>query len=118
MNYYRNDLKRYAQDLRKNMTSQEKHLWYDFLRGYRPRFYRQKPVLIYILDFYCPRVKMAVELDGSQHYEESGAVYDAARNQLLQDFGIRTLRFTNRQIEEDFVNVCVCIEQCVLERLN
>ena len=58
-----------AKSLRKNMTKEERHLWYDFLRTYHIRFHRQKVLVRYIVDFYCPEAKIVVELDGSQHYE-------------------------------------------------
>ena len=61
-----------ARALRKSMTREERHLWYDFLRGYSPRFVRQKVVGRYILDFYCDAAGLAIELDGSQHYEAAG----------------------------------------------
>ncbi|MFR5352200.1 MAG: endonuclease domain-containing protein, partial [Gemmiger formicilis] len=61
-----------ARALRKSMTREERHLWYDFLRGYSARFVRQKVVGRYILDFYCDAAGLAIELDGSQHYEAAG----------------------------------------------
>ena len=106
INIYRQDLRKKAQLLRKNMTPQEKHLWYDFLRDYRPRFYRQKPMLTYILDFYCPIARIAVELDGSQHFEETALLYDEKRKQEFRRIGIDILRYTNREIEESFNGVC------------
>ena len=116
MNIYRSDLRKKAQLLRKNMTPQEKHLWYDFLRDYRPRFHRQKPMLAYILDFYCPTAHVVVEIDGSQHFEEKGMLYDEKRTQELRGIGIDVLRYTNREVEESFEGVCQSIDLAVRER--
>ena len=118
INIYRSDLRKKAQILRKNMTPQEKHLWYDFLRDYRPRFYRQKPMLTYILDFYCPTARIAVEIDGSQHFEEKAAIYDDKRTQELRNMGLDILRYTNREINESFEGVCQSIEAAIKERIS
>ncbi len=118
INTYRSDLRKKSQDLRKNMTPQEKHLWYDFLRDYRPRFYRQKPMLAYILDFYCPKAHLVVEIDGSQHFEEKAQAYDEKRSQRLQSIGIDILRYTNREIEASFESVCQSIDMAIKERLE
>ena len=118
INIYRSDLRKKAQNLRKNMTPQEKHLWYDFLRDYRPRFYRQKPMLTYILDFYCPTARIVVEIDGSQHFEEQAATYDDKRTQELRNIGLDILRYTNREINESFEGVCQSIETAIKERIS
>lgn len=118
MNYYRSDLLEKSQFLRKHMTSQERRLWYCFLKVYRPRFYRQKPMLNYILDFYCPKARIAVELDGSQHYEEEAMLYDEQRTQDLRNIGIDILRYTNRQIDESFAVVCQNIDGIIKEKLE
>ena len=100
------------------MTPQEKHLWYDFLRDYRPQFYRQKPMLTYILDFYCPTARIVVELDGSQHFEEKAQAYDENRTKELSNIGIEILRYTNREIEESFESVCTSIDVAIKERMT
>ena len=100
------------------MTPQEKHLWYDFLRDYRPQFYRQKPMLTYILDFYCPTARIVVELDGSQHFEEKAQAYDENRTKELSNIGIAILRYTNREIEESFESVCTSIDVAIKERMT
>ncbi len=99
-----------ARNLRKNMTREERHLWYDFLRGYEPRFVRQKVVGRYILDFYCDAANLAVELDGGQHYEEAGQLHDAQRTEYLEGFGIKVLRFSNLDVMQHFEGVCRVIE--------
>ena len=118
INIYRRDLRKRAQDLRKNMTPQERRLWYDFLREYQPQFYCQKPMLTYILDFYCPKARIVVELDGSQHYEEKAQLYDEKRTQELRGKGIDILRYTNLDIEKSFEGVCQSIDLAVKERLG
>uniref|UniRef100_UPI004025C941 endonuclease domain-containing protein n=1 Tax=Gemmiger formicilis TaxID=745368 RepID=UPI004025C941 len=102
-----------ARALRKSMTREERHLWYDFLRGYSPRFVRQKVVGRYILDFYCDAAGLAIELDGSQHYEAAGQLHDAQRTEYLESFGIRVLRFSNLDVMQHFEGVCRVIDNAV-----
>jgi len=103
------DLLQYARQLRKDMTKEERHLWYDFLRDCPEKFTRQKIVHRYILDFYCDSKKIAVELDGSQHYEEEGLACDAARSEYLNRLGIKVLRFSNTDVKQNFRGVCEAI---------
>ena len=102
-----------AKQLRSEMTKEERHLWYDFLRGYSPRFVRQKVVGRYILDFYCDAAGLAIELDGSQHYEAAGQLHDAQRTEYLEGFGIRVLRFSNLDVMQHFEGVCRVIDNAV-----
>ncbi|WP_455501167.1 endonuclease domain-containing protein [Gemmiger sp.] len=102
-----------ARALRKNMTREERHLWYDFLRGYSPRFVRQKVVGNYILDFYCDAADLAVELDGGQHYEEESRRHDAQRTEYLEELGIKVLRFSNLDVMQHFEGVCRVIDDAV-----
>ena len=81
-----------ARTLRKNMTDEEKHLWYDFLRTYPVRFSRQKILGRYIADFYCAKANLVIELDGSQHFEDGGIAYDARRDSYLAEYGLRIIR--------------------------
>ena len=83
------ELLSHARQLRREMTKEERHLWYDFLRKYTPRFARQKLVAPYILDFYCTSARLAVELDGSQHCEDTGKAYDERRTAYLQQRGYK-----------------------------
>ena len=112
----------FAKELRKNMTKEEKHLWYDFLKPYRQTFgiafTRQKIIGNYIVDFYCPKAKLVIELDGSQHYEEDALFYDAQRTDYLNQHGIVVLRYTNREIHTRFKEVCDDIGFQVNERIN
>ena len=106
-----------AQNLRKNMTLEERTLWYQFLRTYRPQFRRQVTFGNYILDFYCAAAKIAVELDGSQHYEEDGLIKDAQRNAYFQQNGILILHFSNTDIKCNLRGVTEQIDLIVKERL-
>ena len=112
----------FAKELRKNMTKEEKHLWYDYLKPYRQTFgiafTRQKIIGNYIVDFYCPKAKLVIELDGSQHYEEDALFYDAQRTDYLNQHGIVVLRYTNREIHTRFKEVCDDIGFQVNERIN
>ena len=100
-----------AKKLRKEMTKQERHLWYDFLRDYPIRFQRQKAIGSYIVDFYCHAARFAIELDGSQHYEEAAQQYDKQRTLDLEQMGLTVLRFTNLDINQRFEAVCMTIDR-------
>lgn len=102
-----------AKSLRKNATRQEKHLWYDFLCTYKPRFQRQKAIDHFIADFYCHKAKLVIELDGSQHYTEAGIAKDEFRTEILEDYDLKVIRFSNRQIDENFRGVCEYIDMAV-----
>ena len=88
------------------MTKEEKHLWYDFLKNLPIQFYRQKIVGSYIVDFYCAAEKLAIEVDGSQHYEDAGVIYDKKRDEFLKSNGITVLRYSNADINTRFDGVC------------
>ena len=107
---YNSDLIPNAKDLRKNMTKEERHLWYDFLRTYPVKFVRQKVLGKYIADFYCAAVNLVIELDGSQHYQEVGLKYDAVRTEFLQDYGIQVIRIPNNMVNNNFSGVCKYID--------
>jgi very-short-patch-repair endonuclease len=102
-------LTEFSQELRINMTKEEKHLWYDFLKKLPETVNRQKVVGNYILDFYCAKAKIAIELDGSQHYDKIGKEKDAVRDSFLNEQGITVLRYKNEDINRYFDNVCVDI---------
>ena len=102
-----------ARQLRKEMTPQEKKLWYGFLREHALHWYNQKTFGNYILDFYCPKIKLAVELDGSQHYTEDGLDYDKRRTDFLAENGITVLRIINPDVDRNFEAVCNQIEDAV-----
>lgn len=95
------------------MTKEGRHLWYDFLREYPAKIYKQKIIGTYILDFYCHKAKLAIELDGSQHYEENGQEYDKIRTAFLEEEGITVFRVSNRDIHENFRGVCEAIDMLI-----
>jgi len=95
-----------SRELRKNMTPEEKHLWYDFLKNLDITVHRQKVIFDFIVDFYIPSCKIVIELDGSQHYEKENHKNDKERDLKLSSEGITVLRYTNLQIKRDFENVC------------
>ena len=107
-----------AKNLRKNMTAEEKHLWYDFLRTYPIKFLRQKPLGKYIADFYCAKAKLVVELDGSQHFHQVQMEKDAERTAYLAQFGIRVLRIPNNAVHQNFFGVCEHIDLFVKQSLS
>ena len=108
----------FARALRKNMTKEEKHLWYDFLRGYPVRFVRQKVLGKYIADFYCAKAKLVVELDGSVHYTEEGELYDKERTEFLKQYGIKVIRIPNNELNANFNGVCEHIDLMVKQSLS
>ena len=94
----------------RNATRQEGVLWHCFLKKERIRFFRQYRVGNYILDFYCPKKKLAIEIDGGQHYEEDALAYDAARTAFLGANGISVLRFTNDDVDKNLRGVVTIIK--------
>ena len=99
-------LKNNAQRLRKDMTAEEKKLWYTFLKKLPVTINRQKVIGSYIVDFYCAKAKLVIEIDGSQHYEEKGIRSDKVRDEYLNSLGLTVLRYTNKEINCYFKNVC------------
>ena len=116
--YYNGDYKPLSQRLRREMTRQERHLWYDFLKAHPAVFRRQKQFGHYIVDFYCAGAKLVVELDGSQHYEPEAKQRDAERDQYLSNLGLTVLRFGNADVDRYFEGVCATIDRTVQERLG
>ena len=92
-----------AKKLRSNMTKEERHLWYDFLRTYEVRFSRQKVLGNYIADFYSAQAKLVIELDGSQHYEEKQLEKDIERTKYLEQFGLKVIRIPNNYVNQNFI---------------
>lgn len=107
-----------AKELRKEMTQQERHLWYGYLRQYPVRFYRQRPIESYIVDFYCSKARLAIEIDGNQHCDEAGASYDQCRTEDLNRLGIAVLRFSNTDVDRNFRGVCEVIDREVQTRVR
>ena len=107
-----------AQELRKNMTKEERKLWYEYLCNYPVRFRRQVTFGSYILDFYCAAAKLAIELDGSQHFEPEGQRYDAVRCAFFEKNGIHVIRFSNLDVLQNLRGVCQAIDMAVQERIG
>ena len=95
-----------ARKLRKEMTKEERHLWYDFLKKLPLTIHRQKVIGRYIADFYIASKKIVIELDGSQHYEEKGLEHDQERDAYLMSLGCTVLRYSNADINQRFAQVC------------
>lgn len=112
-----NKLTPMAQNLRKNMTKEERKLWYDYLRTYPVQFRRQVAFGRFIMDFYCAAAKLAIELDGSQHYTLEGMVRDEERTAFLEANGIMVLRFSNADVMKNLRGVCEQIDLTVKEYL-
>ena len=107
-----------AKELRKNMTRQELKLWHSYLKKYPIRILRQKVIGGYIVDFYCSKAQLAIEIDGKQHYTENGLEYDAERDKLIETYGIKTIRFKNEEVDKDFCNICQIIDKIIQERTS
>ena len=107
-----------AKQLRKNMTKEERHLWYDFLRDYPLRFLRQKVIGKYIVDFYCAKAQLVIELDGSQHFEPEEIQKDADRTAFLESYGIQVIRIPNNDVTQNFPGVCEYIDTAVKQSLS
>ena len=105
-----------AKKLRKEMTKEERHLWYDFLRDYPVRFYRQKVIGFYVVDFYCSSAALVVELDGSQHYDEEGMKKDKQRTEYLEQFGLFVFRVVNNDLMQRLEGVSEAIDLLVKTR--
>lgn len=105
-----------ARELRRDMTPQERKLWYMFLRNYPVKFYKQRIIESFIADFYYCAAKLVIEIDGSQHYDEQGLAYDAERTAIIEGYGLEVLRFSNREIDTQFDVVCEHIDNIVKKR--
>ena len=99
-------LRKNAQKLRREMTKEERRLWYGFLKQLPVTVNRQKVIGHFIVDFYCASAKLAIELDGSQHYEDEGASADRERDLTLKRLGISVVRYSNDDINRNFDGVC------------
>ena len=95
-----------ARRLRREMTKEERHLWYDFLKLLPTMVHRQKVIGNYIVDFYIAGRKLVIELDGSQHYEAKGKEKDALRDSYLRSQGMTVLRYSNSDVNLRFGDVC------------
>lgn len=107
-----------AKGLRKNMTPQEKKVWYQFLRSYPVAVYKQRIIESFVADFYCASAGLVIEIDGSQHYTAQGAAYDEERSLVMQRYGIKTIRFSNYEVDYCFEQVCQSIDSEIKKRIS
>ena len=103
---YNSKLVSNSKRLRKEMTKEERHLWYDFLKNLPVTVHRQKIIGSYIVDFYIASAKIVIELDGSQHYEIQHKDDDRQRDMYLSGIGCRVLRYSNADVNCHFRDVC------------
>ena len=115
--YYNNKNVEYARRLRREMTPWERKLWYCYLNKHTLRFYRQKPIGKFIADFYCPKANLVIELDGGGHYDPEAEQYDKYRTRILEEQGLKVLRFCNTDIDKNFYGVCTVIDSEVKARM-
>jgi very-short-patch-repair endonuclease len=107
---YNSKLVERARDIRKHPTAAEKKLWLGFLRTFKHRLLRQRPIDNFIVDFYCAKLKLVIEVDGDTHFTDEAMEYDQARTSVLEGYGLRVIRFTNKEVLENFEAVCAVIE--------
>ncbi|MBQ6877565.1 MAG: endonuclease domain-containing protein [Oscillospiraceae bacterium] len=107
-----------AKFLRKNMTKEEKHLWYDYLKKCPVRFSRQKVLGRYIADFYSAEAKIVIELDGSQHFEKENRIYDEKRTEFLEQYGLKVIRIPNGEIKDNFEGICRYLDKQIEQSLS
>ena len=105
-----------ARYMRKEPTEEENKLWHLYLKKIKPRFTRQKIIGSYIVDFYCPKLKLVIEIDGVQHYLEENIEYEKRREAYLQNKGYKLLRFYNSDINRNLKNTETTIYYTCIER--
>ena len=113
---YNPDNARRARDLRNNMTTAEKELWYKVLQGknfHSLKFLRQKVIDNFIVDFYCPSLKLAIEIDGESHYSDRAVPYDKNRTEMLKIYGVKIVRFTNAEVMNNLDGVYGDLERVI-----
>ena len=106
-----------SRELRKNATKQEKKLWYQYLNTFPVRMHRQMVIGYFIVDFYCHKAKLVIELDGGQHFDDEKLKKDEVRTAWLESRGLVVLRFTNLEVDQHFSGVCERIREVVEQRL-
>ena len=111
-------LKNFSHKMRRNMTKEERHLWFDFFRGYPIRVKRQVIIGKYIVDFCCERAQVIIELDGGQHYETENKKADAERTRQLERLGFLVLRYSNLDVMQNFSGVTEDIDRVIRERMK
>ena len=110
MKQYRKSNIPLARELRRNMTPWERKIWYEYLRHYPVRFQRQKAIGPYIVDFYCAKAGLVIELDGGGHYEDGQVQADMYRTENLEKMNLKVLRVGNLDVDQNFRGVCEFID--------
>jgi len=103
---YNSKLKDRARELRKNMTKTEKKIWFDFLKWWKYKVLRQRPIDNFIVDFYCKELSLVIEIDWDSHYEDWALEYDEERTNILEWYDLKVIRFTNVEVLNEFEVVC------------
>ena len=107
-----------ARNMRTKATRQENHLWYDFLKNYPIQFRRQVMIDHFIADFYCHKAKLIIEVDGSQHETDEGMRKDELRTEILEGYGLKVIRVSNKSVDREFDMVCKYIDQIVQDSMG
>ena len=107
-----------ARESRREMTPQEKHLCYDYLRYYPVKIYKQRIIDNFIVDFYCAKAKLVIELDGSQHFTPDGKHHDSLRTDVIEKYKLKVIRFSNNDVDRKFNGVCAVIDRTIQERIS
>jgi very-short-patch-repair endonuclease len=110
---YNPDLIERAKAMRKSMTFSEKKLWLGLFQHFKYRILRQRPIDNFIVDFYCPKLKLVIEIDGNSHFNTIGKFYDADRTNILQGYGLKVIRIANNDVQNKFSEVCKKIEKII-----
>jgi very-short-patch-repair endonuclease len=100
-----------AKELRQNMTAAEKKLWHNYLKNLSLRVLRQRPIDNFIVDFYCAKLKLVIEVDGDSHFTDDGIEGDRERTAILEGYGLKVIRFTNDEVLNNFEAVCEAIAE-------
>ena len=111
-------LNSFAKNLRKNMTKEERKLWYEFFKDYPVKILRQKIIGKYIVDFYCAQANLVIEIDGSGHYEADKKAEDQERTKYLNEYGITVIRICNTDVLTNFYGVCSYIDKKIKQSLR
>ena len=114
----RYELTKRSRRLRRNMTRQEKHIWYDYLRKLPFTINRQMVIGSYIVDFYCAKAGIVIEIDGIQHYWKKQYLYDKKRTEKLESYGLQVIRFTNKEIDTKFESICIFMDKIFNEHIK
>ena len=104
--------------MRKNQTAEEKKVWYQILKGRTPKFHRQRIIGNYIVDFYCPQLRLAIEIDGYQHFYEENTEYDNKRTEYIESQNIYIVRFENTEVNKDIEYVRFIIDNACDARIK